>query len=226
MFPAIDLKTSAWFYDGAGFPDLALAERTRDAARFVEAVVAAAFLAPLVARLVLPERRPPFRPRDSLFGLLALALGPGLLVNGILKEVWGRARPREILEFGGDATFTPVWWLSDQCDGNCSFVSGEAAAAFWVLSLAFVVPPAWRRLTASVAIAFAGAVSLARLAAGGHFLSDVLLAWLMVLLVLVLLDRLILRGLPARFDLAVEARLADAGRALRRMLAPGRRSAP
>src|SRR5690606_18360570 len=108
MFPAIDLGTSARFYDGAGFPDLALAERTRDAARFVEAVVAAGFFAPLVVRLILPERRFLLRPRDSLFGLLALALGPGLLVNGILKEVWGRARPREILEFGGDATFTPV----------------------------------------------------------------------------------------------------------------------
>src|SRR5207244_1595195 len=33
--------------------------------------------------------------------VLALALGPGLLVNGILKPLWGRPRPHQVQVFGG-----------------------------------------------------------------------------------------------------------------------------
>jgi len=35
------------------------------------------------------------------FIVLALGLGPGLLVNTVLKDHWGRARPSQVTEFGG-----------------------------------------------------------------------------------------------------------------------------
>lgn len=44
--------------------------------------------------------------RHSLFLLLLLALGPGLLVNVILKNHLGRPRPQELIEFGGKQQFT------------------------------------------------------------------------------------------------------------------------
>ena len=40
--------------------------------------------------------------RICLFLILVMLLGPGLLVNGVLKEYWGRPRPRNIIPFGGN----------------------------------------------------------------------------------------------------------------------------
>src|SRR5690606_563997 len=64
-----------------------------------------------------------------------------------------------------------------QCQANCSFVSGEASASFWLVAFAFVVPRRWRAGTAIGTLAFALAISINRMAFGGHFLSDVVLAW-------------------------------------------------
>src|SRR5262245_4094209 len=44
--------------------------------------------------------------------LLALALGPGLLVNGILKPLWGRPRPYQVESFGGARPYR-YWWQPD-----------------------------------------------------------------------------------------------------------------
>ncbi|MGH6922892.1 MAG: phosphatase PAP2 family protein [Propylenella sp.] len=221
MMPQLDLVASAIFYDPrAGFEEAAALFYVRRLGRLAEWTLAAAFAAPLVFKLFAPESRLFVRPRTSLFALASLALGPGLIVNGALKAFWGRARPREIIEFGGDAGFSPVWWISDQCDRNCSFVSGEAASAFWLVSLAFVAPKAWRPAVAIVTLAVATAVSFTRLAAGGHFVSDVLIAWLVTLLVMIVLQRIVLRGLPPAFDHRVEAALARSGRALRAWLSP------
>jgi membrane-associated PAP2 superfamily phosphatase len=222
LFPQVDIALSSLFYDPAsGFlhKRMAALEEIREAGRLIEQLFAVAALAPLALKLALPERPILIRPRATLFVLLSLALGPGLLVNGILKEYWGRARPRELLEFGGDASFSRVWWISDQCGTNCSFVSGEAAGAFWLVALVFIVPKRWRLPAAAATLALAAAISFTRIAMGGHFVSDVLIAWLLVLLVMIVLNRLILTGLPPGFDEAVERALAAPARALRRRFA-------
>lgn len=222
LAPRADVAVSALFYDPAsGFlhQRLAIVETLREAGRLVEWAFAIAVLAPLPLKLLLPERRMLVPPRVTLFVLGVLALGPGLVVNGVLKEFWGRARPRDLVEFGGEATFSPVWWISDQCERNCSFVAGEAAGAFWLVALAFVAPKAWRPAAAAATLAFAALVSFTRIAMGGHFLSDVLIAWLLVLIIMIVLDRLILKGLPAGFDANVERALAAPMRRLRRRFA-------
>ena len=43
--------------------------------------------------------------RPGLFLVILLALGPGLLVNAVFKEYWGRPRPREVVQFGGKKEF-------------------------------------------------------------------------------------------------------------------------
>lgn len=118
--------------------------------------------------------------RRVAFVVTALALGPGLIVNGVLKEWWGRARPSDILAFGGEARFTPPWMMTDQCVSNCSFVSGHAAMAFWTVALALLVPRPWRGAAVAAALAFGAVMGAARIVVGGHFLSDVVFAGLIV----------------------------------------------
>ncbi len=104
-------------------------------------------------------------------GLCGLA-GPTLLVNVILKANWGRARPLQTLELGGNLEFTSFWVWTDQCPANCSFVSGEVATAVMIpVSLALVSakmrPTLY--LAAILACAFDGYL---RIAQGAHYLSD------------------------------------------------------
>ncbi len=110
-----------------------------------------------------------------LFAYLAtsLILGPGLIVNTLFKDNWGRARPSQIVEFGGQSQFTPPLMITDQCVNNCSFVSGHGAMGFWVTAFAFVAPIAWRRPAFAATLAFGLFVGWVRIAQGGHFLSDV-----------------------------------------------------
>ena len=110
-----------------------------------------------------------------LFLALALAVGPGLVANVVFKETWDRARPSQIVDFGGVKHFTPPLVMADQCDHNCSFVSGDAAAGFFLHSFAYV---ARRRRTAIFygGIAAGLLIGLLRIAQGAHFLSDVLFA--------------------------------------------------
>jgi lipid A 4'-phosphatase len=127
------------------------------------------------------RRLPPAMPRIALYLLLALGVGPGLIVNVALKDHWGRARPSQIATFGGDKHFTPALQPTDQCDHNCSFSAGHAAMGFYLVSFAFLLrDPKRRRRTEAAALAFGAAAGLARMAQGGHFLSDVVFSGLIV----------------------------------------------
>jgi lipid A 4'-phosphatase len=111
------------------------------------------------------------RGRQLLLLLALLALVPGLLVNQGFKEHLGRARPVDLAEFGGTRAFTPALVPSDQ-DGG-SFSSGHAAAAFFLVAVAAELAGV-RRLWFALALAYALAISLLRVASGGHFPSDVI----------------------------------------------------
>lgn len=123
---------------------------------------------------------PEMAPRSAAFLLTSLALGPGLLVNWLLKEHWGRARPSQIVEFGGQAHYTPPVMMADQCVSNCSFSSGHGALGFWVIAFALLTPPRWRPYALAAALAFGLLVGFTRIAQGGHFLSDTVFSALAV----------------------------------------------
>ena len=131
----------------------------------------------LVAGLWLRLTRRPLCGLDRnalIFILIATTLGPGLIVNAGLKDNWGRARPYQVEQFGGAKQFTPPLVPTDQCARNCSFASGHAALAFSMVSFAFLLPAGRRRRIAlSTALGFGAIVGLGRIAAGAHFLSDV-----------------------------------------------------
>lgn len=111
-----------------------------------------------------------------LAGLISLLLGPILITNLILKSWWGRPRPFQTDDFGGDAPYVAPGTISDFCNSNCSFVSGEATAAFWMV---WIVPflPAGMRLKAVISIGvLAIFISGLRVAFGRHYFSDVTMA--------------------------------------------------
>ncbi|MBU3725764.1 MAG: phosphatase PAP2 family protein [Burkholderiaceae bacterium] len=121
------------------------------------------------------------------FGLI---LGPGVLVNSVFKDHWDRARPRQIQEFGGDKQFTPAWIVSNQCQSNCSFTSGHAAAGFAFVVMHFVARSrAWLWLGVACGTLIGGA----RVAVGAHFLSDIVFSFFLVFLVAALVARILVR---------------------------------
>ena len=127
--------------------------------------------------------------RGILFLLVVLLVGPGAIVNEVLKTSIGRARPAQVEEFGGTQHFTPAFAPSNQCAKNCSFVSGHAAMGFFFLALAW--PLRDRRWLVYGGI-IGGVVGLGRIVQGAHFLSDIVFAYVTVLLTAMVCARLIL----------------------------------
>jgi len=107
---------------------------------------------------------------------ICLAVGPGIVANVVLKDHWGRARPKQVLEFGGAKAFTPPLIPTDQCAHNCSFVSGEAASIFMPFYAAGLLVPQWAGTLLAGGTLLGLAAGLVRMSQGAHFLSDVIFA--------------------------------------------------
>lgn len=193
FFPEVDLIVSSLFYSpGDGFL-LSREPFLRDLRNSSPWVLAGVTIV-ILARIVWDSFNATLtwsRARTPIWLLTGLALGPGLLVNGLLKAHWGRPRPVQVDVFGGDAVHRLVWVISDGCDRNCSFVSGEASSSVWFVAAALVAPGPVRVAATAAALVYAGSLSLNRIAFGGHFLSDVVLAWLICGLVFAVLHRLL-----------------------------------
>lgn len=138
----------------------------------------------------LPWRLPSIPGSTAIVLTLGLLLGPGLLVNGVLKEHWGRPRPVDVTEFGGTRPFVNWWNPGGACERNCSFVSGEAATAAWMFGPAMYVPAPWRVPALAAAAVFTAAMSILRMSVGAHFFTDVILGILSTMLILLALRAL------------------------------------
>ncbi len=189
LLPGIDLWASGIFYrpivsgmgDGFFLADWAPFRIVHSYLSVAVTAYVVVVIAALIASLA--WRRPVLglSPRAAIFLLLALALGPGLTVNTIFKDHWGRARPAQIAAFGGTEKFTPAFVPSDQCARNCSFPAGDPAMGFYLVSAALLAGGASRRRQGVIAAVAAGAVlGVVRLAQGGHFLSDVIASGFLV----------------------------------------------
>jgi lipid A 4'-phosphatase len=120
--------------------------------------------------------------RAVAFLVTTMALGPGLLVNLTFKDHTHRPRPSHVERFGGTLPFRPFYATDGACPKNCAFPSGEASASFWLVAPALLAPPQAKPLAVAGALAFGAATGLLRMAFGGHFLSDVVFAALLTLL--------------------------------------------
>jgi lipid A 4'-phosphatase len=110
-----------------------------------------------------------------LFVIGLTALGPGLLVHLVFKNLLGRPRPYETVHFGGAQQFLRPFEPGTPFHG-ASFMSGHAAMAFLVMGLFFILK-GWKRWAALFGgLAFGLLVGSTRVVQGDHFPSDVLLA--------------------------------------------------
>jgi membrane-associated PAP2 superfamily phosphatase len=118
------------------------------------------------------------RSRRFLAGFLACALivGPGLIINVVLKDHFGRPRPRQIEKFGGDLKFAPLGEPTFDSRGR-SFPSGHASMGFFWFAPAIYFWSRSRRLgwgLIGLGFIHGGLMGFARMAQGGHWLSDVI----------------------------------------------------
>lgn len=162
------------------------------------AVGVAAAVVAVVGRWT-PQRRVWWQSRDTrracVFLALVLALGPGLIINSGFKSMWGRPRPSECVEFGGEHRFVPVGVAVQQLKPNSSFPSGHASIAFYWMAPGFVLAHRQRRWALAffaTGTAYGLAMGVIRMAQGGHFLSDVLWAGAIVYLTGAVLARWVL----------------------------------
>ncbi len=202
-FPQLDLAVTHIFYgERHAFYGTTLFGRTfREIFRLASYTIFAAFvLAYISARLYGRKRLVPTG-RNLAFLALTLALGPGLLVNGLIKEHSHRPRPFQTQDFGGTWQFRPFGDFDGQCTTDCSFVSGETSTASWSLAPALLTPPPWRAAVIGASLLFTIVMGVERIAYGGHYLSDVmfgaLINWALVLAAAMLMRiRLPDRGPP------------------------------
>ena len=100
-----------------------------------------------------------------------------LFINVLLKGMWGRVRPNDILIFGGDSNFTPWYKFGDLCTSNCSFVSGDASVGFMLMVFYFIMK---KNIYCYLGLLFGTSLGFIRLIAGGHFFSDIVFSQLVV----------------------------------------------
>jgi membrane-associated PAP2 superfamily phosphatase len=186
LFP-LDIQISSMFYH----PELG----TGDAAWPVQNLPFVQFCykaAPILTMLValpalfivlfggLLTRLKPWRAHAAVV-VLTVVLGPGLLVNGIFKELSDRPRPVQTQDFGGDYPYAPPLMIGEAAGGK-SFPCGHCSAGFALAALWLLWRkrrPGLARAAMLLALLLGGAMGFSRMVAGGHYLSDVLwAAWL------------------------------------------------
>lgn len=207
FFPDLDLRIAGLFYGHVDATNLAFPWRfypplmmARDAGLWVGTLLIAPFLIALAIKLFFPKRKLLVSGRAIIFLVATLALGPGLLVNVVLKDHWGRSRPIDVGQFGGAEHFVAWWDPRGDCPKNCAFVSGDVSGAVWTIAPAVLAPPQWRAIAVGAALTLGAGMAAARMMAGAHFASDVLFAGIFTFFIIWIAHGLIYRWPRTRLD--------------------------
>lgn len=179
LMPQIDMIAAREFYIGDG--DFAgqhsiLIPIAREVFIWCYAGASVLVIAGIAITIARKERWAGLHTTQWVFCALCLSIGPGVVANLTFKDNWGRARPRQVIEFGGDKPFTAALVQARNCERNCSFVSGEASSIF---ALFFAAAAVFRRRTLLLlgsGVILGSLAGLMRMAQGAHFLSDVIFA--------------------------------------------------
>ncbi len=151
--------------------------------------------------------------RHATFVLFSLVIGPGLLVNGVFKDHWNRPRPRDVVEFGGAAHYTSAP-LPGQ--GGKSFPCGHCSVGFlyglgwWIWN---GTRPLLAMASAGLGLAMGIALGVGRMAAGGHFISDIVWSALIPFFVAHLLYHYVLK-IPFQERIAAPSRAVSPRQAM------------
>lgn len=133
----------------------------------------------------------------SLVLILTLIVGAGFLTHMVLKDHWGRPRPKQVIEFGGTQKFRPFYSpnIFHQPQPSKSFPCGHCSMGFFFFALALVgkrLNKKWLEILGfSLAFILGGLLGFARIAQGAHFFSDVLFSALLLWLTALAMDYLV-----------------------------------
>jgi len=190
--PGLDLLVSARYYNAeSGFFHrhnplvIGLYDWTPWLGRaLVVGLLIYALAAPLVSRWFARRGRADLAERSkgpwrhmATVSLCCALLGPGLLIEGVLKNTVGRPRPVQVVQFGGTETYLGPFVLGEEPGSHRSFVSSHAAAGFALISLGLTCGPVWRRRWFLIGLVTGAVVGLGRMMQGGHYLSDIIFAF-------------------------------------------------
>lgn len=151
----------------------------------------------------------------ALLVILTVGLGAGLLVNAVLKDHWGRPRPKQVIEFGGAQAFRPFYQPNffHQPEPSKSFPCGHCSMGFAFFAVALAGKRLSKRsiffLGITLTLFLGLMLSLTRLAQGGHFFSDVLMSALIMWLVTLAFDWLLFSVFRRCSNFIVEKLRAD-----------------
>ncbi len=114
--------------------------------------------------------------RPAAFLVLLALLAPGFLVHAVGKDMWGRPRPIDTVDFGGTRPYYQVYEPAGPDLGK-SFPSGHAAIGFYTIAPFFLLRRRHHRVALAVLLVggcYGALMSVGRMAQGGHYLTDVL----------------------------------------------------
>lgn len=138
------------------------------------------FVLPLVLRF-LPLQKIYFGYKFSLSEIVYIWVSGTvtmlLVVNVVLKNMWGRARPNDVSYFNGFQDFTPWYKISNACASNCSFVSGDSSVGFLLVVFYFITK---KNVYLYLGLVLGSLLGFIRIAAGGHFFSDIIFSQIIV----------------------------------------------
>ncbi len=190
--PSLDLYVSSLFYNGSSQFELQSFDLTSIFFRdiFLPLILIYILILPIIGYFFKIDKiffNYKFSIREIVLLWISQITSILIFVNLILKNFWGRARPNDVVELGGKKTFSPWFEISNACETNCSFVSGDASVGFSVIILYLIT----KKIIFLYASFVAGFVfGLIRIMAGGHFLSDIFFAGFFIVILNIILFEL------------------------------------
>ncbi len=190
--PSLDLYVSSLFYKGASQFELQSFDLTSILFRdiLLPLILIYILILPIVGRFLKIGKiffNYKFTIKEIVLLWTSQIISVLIFVNLILKNFWGRARPNDVVELGGTESFSPWFEITDACETNCSFVSGDASVGFSIIIL-YLITKKIIFLYASVVVGLV--LGLIRIMAGGHFLSDILFAGFFIVILNIILFEL------------------------------------
>lgn len=194
--PSLDLAVSHYFYD----PATGFSESKFFAFMYTYALIPGQLLLFTAAMILFLstffKKWKRWQPA-ALALVLTLGIGSGLIAHVMLKDHWGRPRPRQVVEFGGSQPFRPYYSPNffHQPEPSRSFPCGHCTMGFYFFSLALVgrrIGSRWLFVSGvALAVVLGFLLSLTRIAQGGHFLTDTLFSALIMWLTAYFCDKLL-----------------------------------
>lgn len=181
--PWLDLTVSRYFYSEGHFVSNAFTEFLFDYGVLPAWIL---FISGIIALILSYFPRWKRGRSPALLLVLTMVIGTQFIIHNMLKDHWGRPRPKQVIEFGGEQNFRPFYQPNffNQPEPSKGFPCGHCAMGFYFFSLAFIgrrLRIQWLYVAGiSVALILGTALGVMRIAQGGHFLSDVLVSALVM----------------------------------------------